>query len=144
MNLLELFDSRDKKKRLSHIRNLLALACADGSIEKSELDLIFRIGARAGLTPNELQRIMERPDSVKFYPPESDREQIEQLYDMVLIMMVNGELHKNEIAFCKLTALRLGFKPAIIDRMIEITIDLIAKGIAAEIALAKLLDLDLD
>jgi uncharacterized tellurite resistance protein B-like protein len=144
MNLLELFDSRDKKRRLSHMRNLIALACADGSIEESELNLIFKMGARSGLTTSELKRIMERPDSISFYPPASDREQVEQLYDMVLVMMVNGELHENEIAFCKITALRLGFNARIIDKMIKVTIDLIAKGIAAEIALSRLMDLDLD
>lgn len=68
MKFLELFDSRDKKKRLSHIRNLVALACADGSLDKNEMDLIFKIGVRAGLSPDELQRIFQRPDSIAFYP----------------------------------------------------------------------------
>jgi hypothetical protein len=141
MNLLELFDSRDKKKRLSHIRNLIALACADGSLEKVELDLIFQIGIKSGLTQDELKRIFARPDSIGFHPPESYGERIEQLYDMVMVMMVNGELHQNEIALCKLTALKLGFKHIVIDKMVHDTIDLIARGIATDIALSRLLQL---
>ena len=139
MNFLELFDSRDKKKRLSHIRNLLALALADGSIDKSELDLIIRISVKSGLTPDEMNRILERPDSVKFYPPDNDSDRIEQLYDMVLVMMVDSELHENEIALCKLTALRLGFKHQIIDRMVSDITGIIMKGIALEMALSELL-----
>lgn len=141
MKFIELFDSRDKKKRLSHIRNLIALACADGSLDKSEMDLIFKIGVRAGLSPDELHRIFQRPDSIAFYPPDSYRERIEQLYDMVMVMMVDGEFHKNEIALCKLTAIKLGFRHQVIDKIVHDTVEMIAEGIATEIALARLMEL---
>ncbi len=140
MKLLELFDSRDKKKRLSHIRNLISLACIDGQIDKNELDLIFRIAIRGGLTPEEFKRIVDRPDSVSFTPPDNYRERIEQLYDMVLVMMIDGEIHEKEIALCKLSAIRLGFKHQVIDKMIHDIIDSIAKGIAADIALSMLFE----
>lgn len=141
MKFLELFDSRDKKRRLSHIKNLVALACADGSLDNREMDLIFKIGVRAGLSPGEIERIFDRPESVPFYPPESYRERIEQLYDMVMVMMVDGELHDKEISFCKFTALKLGFSHKIIDSMINHIIETINNGIASEIALRKLLNL---
>lgn len=99
MKFVELFDSRDKKKRLSHIKNLIALGLADGYLDKDETNLIFRIGINAGLTPNDVQRLLERPESIQFYPPDSYRERIEQLYDMVMVMMVDGEFHENEIMF---------------------------------------------
>lgn len=139
MKLIELFDSRDKKKRLSHIRNLVALGCADGSLDKSEMDLIFQIGIKGQLTPDELNRIFSRPDSIKFYPPESFQERIEQLYDMVLVMMVDGEIHDNEVAICKVIAMKLGFKHQIIDKMVHDTIDFIARGIATDIAISRLM-----
>lgn len=141
MKFIELFDSRDKKKRLSHIRNLVALACSDGSFDRVEMDLIFNIGLNAGLSPDELNRIFERPNSINFYPPESYRERIEQLYDMVMVMMVDGELHENEIAFCKLTAVKLGFRHQIIDKIVHNTIEMIVEGIATEIALDRLMSL---
>lgn len=138
MALLDLFDSGDKKKRLSHIKNLVALAASDGEIDKGELELIFRIGARIGLSRDELLRIIERPESISFKTPESFKERIEQLHDMVLIMMINGEIHENEITFCKLSAIRLGFKHQIIDKMVHEVIDMIAKGLALNIVLSNL------
>lgn len=141
MKFIELFDSRDKKKRLSHVRNLVALACADGSLDKAEMELIFNIGVKAGLSPDELNRIFQRPNSISFYPPDSYRERIEQLYDMVMVMMVDGALHDSEIALCKLTAIKLGFNHKIIDKMVHDTVEMIAKGIAADIALSRLLNL---
>ena len=139
MKFLELFDSRDKKKRLSHVKNLIALACSDGSLDKPEMDLIFQIGINAGLKIDELERLIKRPDSVDFFPPDNYRERIEQLYDMVLVMMVDGELHDNEIVVCKLIAVKLGFKHQIIDKMVLDIIEFIVKGIAAEVALDHLM-----
>lgn len=138
MKLVELFDGRDKKKRLSHIRNLVALAVSDGELDNNELDLIFRIGSRIGLSRDELLRIIQRPESISFSPPEYFRERIEQLYDMVLIMMIDGEIHENEVGLCKLTAVRLGFKHQIIDKMVLDVIDMITKGIALEMVLSNL------
>lgn len=141
MKVKELFDSRNKKKRLSHMRNLMILGFADGQLSKQEKDLIFNIGLRSGLTPDELARIQQRPDSIKYFPPESYKERIEQLYDLVLVMMVDGEIHKNELAICKGLAVNLGFRHEIIDKMIMDTINLIAEGIATDMAMNKLMQL---
>jgi uncharacterized tellurite resistance protein B-like protein len=138
MALLDLFDSRDKKKRLSHIKNLVALAASDGEIDKRELELIFNIGTKIGLSTEELQRIIQRPNSISFSIPNTFGEKIEQLYDMVLVMMIDGEIHENEVALCKFVAMKLGFRHQIIDKMVLDVIEMIAKGIALEIVLSKL------
>ncbi len=138
MDFLDLFDSRDKKKRLSHIKNLIVLACADGEVAQEEAELIFRIGVNAGLTPAELKRIMERPDSVKFYPPKTYKERIEQLYDMVMVMMVDGEITESELLFCKVVAEALGFEHRVIDHMVHQIIEMVARGLALEIVLQRL------
>lgn len=140
MKAVELFDSRDKKKRLSHMRNLMILGFADGQLSNQERDLIFNIGLRSGLTPDELTRIQQRPGSIKYFPPESYRERIEQLYDLVLVMMVDGEIHKNELAICKGLAVNLGFRHEIIDKMVLNTINLIAEGIVVDNAISILLE----
>ncbi len=140
MVLLDLFDSRDKKKRLSHIRNLIALASSDGQLDESELKLIAQISTKVGLSPNELDRILKRPNSVDFIIPNSFNERIEQLYDMVLVMMIDTEIHENEIALCKLTAIKLGFKHQIVDKMVNDVIDMIARGLALEIVKSNLED----
>ena len=138
MALLDLFDSGDKKKRLSHIKNLVALAASDGEIDKNEIDLILNIGAKIGLSHKELWRIIERPDSISFRAPNSFREKIQQLYDMVFVMMIDGKIHENEIALCKLTAIKLGFQHQIIDEMVLQIIDMIAKKLDPDYVLSDL------
>lgn len=41
MAIFDLFDSGEKKKRLSHIKNLLFLVGQDGEVTKDEVDLII-------------------------------------------------------------------------------------------------------
>jgi len=138
MALIDLFDSGNKKKRLSHIKNLVALAASDGEIDQNELNLIFSIGEKVGLSRDELLRIIQRPNSISFRAPDYFRERIEQLYDMVLVMMIDGEVHENEVALCKLTAIRLGFKHQVIDKMVHDVIEIIAKGLALELVMSDL------
>lgn len=139
MKFVELFDSRDKKRRLSHIRNLIILAIADGHLDQTEKSLITTIAIRVGITPSELDRLIDRPGSINFYPPSSYRERIEQLFDMVLVMMADGEIHDNELTFCKAVAARLGFHMQIIDAIIESIIDSVKAGLEAERIISRLM-----
>ena len=52
--------------------------------------------------------------------------------------VVDGEIHDNEIAICKVVADRLGFRYVIIDRMILDIVEFIAADIAAEDAISRL------
>lgn len=61
MGLLDLFDNRDKRERMSYVLNLMAVAAADGHLEDEEWDLILNIAARHGVTPEEFARILSPP-----------------------------------------------------------------------------------
>jgi uncharacterized tellurite resistance protein B-like protein len=127
MGLLNLFGG-DRKKRLSHIKNLVALSALDGQIDKSEIDFIIKVGTRSGLKKTELLKILKYPESVSFRPPNTLEERIDQLYDMVLLMMVDGHIHDNEMAFCKITAQRLGIKKEVIDELVNEVVSKIVDG----------------
>ena len=139
MNLSSIFDSAEKKRKLSHIKNLIELATADGDLSSSELDIIYKIGYNNDLKPKELKRILERPNSIKFYPPKSSHEKINQLFDLVFVMLADGEIKQSEMSYCKLVAVRLGIDPRIIDSMIRHIGEKIMKGIAAEMIIGELL-----
>ena len=138
MNILEIFDGRDKEERLSHIRNLIVLSLRDDTPSKEEFEIIKNVGTRIGLTETDLKRILERPESIEFIAPKDDDERIEQLYDMVAVMMVDGKIDSREINYCKTVAIKLGFVPEVIDEIIAQLIDLIVEGITVEIVKTKL------
>ncbi len=138
MSILEIFDGRDKEERLSHIRNLIVLSLRDDTPSKEKFEIIKNVGTRIGLTETDLKRILERPESIEFIAPKDDDERIEQLYDMVAVMMVDGKIDSREINYCKTVAIKLGFVPEVIDEIIAQLIDLIVEGIAVEIVKTKL------
>jgi len=138
MALLDLFDGRDKKKRLSHVRNLLALAASDGNLDQNEFKLIVGLAATTGVSESDFRRAISRPDSIPFIVPNSFRERLEQLHDMVLVMVIDGRITNKELTICKFTAVKLGFRHEIIDSIIDNVIEFIEKGMAQENILAEL------
>ena len=98
-------------RHLSHIRDLLALAICDGSLDTEEQELIQEIAVLEGVSKDELEEITINPGIVTYVPPVSDSEKISQLYNMVHLIMVNHNVSLNEMTLCKVFASKIGFKP---------------------------------
>ncbi len=63
----------------------------------------------------EFMDVLKNPQDVIFYPPDSNRERLNQLHDLVGMMMIDGNIDPNEVIRCKMFAQKLGFKTAVID-----------------------------
>lgn len=139
MKLTELLESRDRKKSLSHMRNLVAIAAADGSLDDDEIDLITNLCTKVGLTNEDIKRIFERPDSIPFIIPDSYNERLEQFYDLVLVMMINGDIHEKEFALCEVFAskLDLGYNFQTVNQIVDDLRNAIENGIASYSALFR-------
>lgn len=119
MGLLDLFKSRESREKLCHLRNLVAVAVADGYIEKKEMAALAMIMSRDGLTPSDFERCINNPHSIKAFIPESYEKKVEYLTDMCVLMMCDGHIDEREMAICKLTASALGFPHEIIDEIVH-------------------------
>ena len=118
MSFIDLFKSRESREKLSHLKNLVAVAFADGKLEDNEMAALATVMARDGLTPSDLERCIKKPKGIKFLPPETPGQRVVYLKDMVLLMMCDGNIDDKELALCKATAIALGFKHEVIDTMI--------------------------
>lgn len=118
MSFIDLFKSRESREKLSHLKNLVAVAFADGKLEDNEMAALATVMARDGLTPSDLERCIKKPQGIKFLPPETPVQRVVYLKDMVLLMMCDGNIDDKELALCKATAIALGFKHEVIDTMI--------------------------
>jgi len=118
MSFIDLFKSRENREKLSHLKNLVAVAFADGKLEDNEMAALATVMARDGLTPSDLERCIKKPQGIKFLPPETPVQRVVYLKDMVLLMMCDGNIDDKELALCKATAIALGFKHEVIDTMI--------------------------
>ena len=118
MSTIELKNHGDRKKLLSHIRNLVALAYADGKFSDEERQYVANVANEAGLTAEEMKQIIEDPESIRFIMPANDIEKIEHLYDLILLMMIDGDLNENEIIFCRAMAIKMKIPYQVVDEMV--------------------------
>jgi uncharacterized tellurite resistance protein B-like protein len=133
MSIFDYFSSKEKRAKLSHLKNLIVLSMADGKVEKSELAAIAAVCNREGITDSDFKRCLENPESIDFVAPADDNTRLRYLKDMVLLMMSDGNIDDNEIVVCKLTAEALGFKHEVIDALV---LDIIAQ-LSEELKKAK-------
>jgi uncharacterized tellurite resistance protein B-like protein len=109
----------DSAGRKSHFKNLVAMMLADGVIHENEKRLLGLLGAKCGLTQSEIDEVMSNPEGVEFVRPETMHERVSQLLEMVAMMLVDGSIHPDEDSLCKSVALKMGFRPAFVDKMVS-------------------------
>lgn len=117
----------DNKKQLGQIKNLIMLALADGKATESELALIASIASRENLTQEELDNLIDNPDSVSIELPEDEETKKRYLTDMVALMTIDGDMDDNEVAMCKVYAITLGYDPSLVENLVLEIADCLAK-----------------
>ena len=119
--LSSLFVSNEKQAKLDLIRVMLTLADADGHIDDSEMTLIAAVATREGLTEKEF-RTAVKDGSTRMAIPKDSKTKLTYLNDLVSLMMVDGDISDSEIMMVKGFAIKLGFKPELVDLLILNTI----------------------
>ena len=123
MEMNEKANAQQDQQRLGQIKNLVMLVAADNRLTDSELAVLLAVASRENVTPDELTRVIDDPDSVNITLPEDEDTKLAYLRDMVAMMMVDGELDEEELAICKIYAIHLGYRSSIVDGMIAGVID---------------------
>lgn len=105
-----LFETKKTKSLKSHLANLVAIAKSDGNFSVAEKRLIFDIGVKNGLSTDEVKKIIRSDKPIELKVPDNDSERFDELYDLNLMMLADGEVTEDEISNCIELAEKLGFK----------------------------------
>ncbi|MEM7108191.1 MAG: hypothetical protein AAF519_08185 [Bacteroidota bacterium] len=114
-NSIKSISEKDK----SHIKNLMALAMADGKMTLEEEHVLFSIAHRMGMSNEELELIKSNPEAIEFKTPNSYGEKIEQIYDFLSLISVDGSIDDEEVELCRSLALKFDLAPRIIDDLLD-------------------------
>jgi uncharacterized tellurite resistance protein B-like protein len=117
--MLAIFESKKSKVQKSHIKNLAALAKADGVISNTELEFIHQVGAKQGLKESEITSLIEDANSSDIELSSNDSERFEQIFDLVKMMTIDGVIEDAEMDFCIVMAEKLGFKKHIVGVIVR-------------------------
>lgn len=138
MSAIELRNRGDRKKMMSHVRNLVALAYADGKFSDEEKQYVANVATEVGMTADEMKLIINDPDGIRFEMPSNDIEKLEQLYDLILLMMIDGELNENEMIFCRAMAIKMKIPYQIVDELVAKVINFITDNFYIEDVIGEL------
>lgn len=117
--MFKIFESKEKLAVKSHLRQLVRLAFADGEFHEKEKRFILRVGKENGISRSDIDDIIENPTAVELHIPESVDEKFEQIFDLVNLMIKDGEVVDSELELCQDLATRLGFRKVIVGVLVE-------------------------
>ncbi|MBX9850745.1 MAG: TerB family tellurite resistance protein [Cytophagaceae bacterium] len=117
--MLTLFETKKNKTQKSHLKNLIALAKADGMISSEELALLHKLGAKNGLKESEVNALIEDAKEFAVEIPSNDSERFDQIFELVQVMMADGGVDDKEMDLCIEAAEKLGFRKAIVGVLVR-------------------------
>lgn len=112
--------STEKKVKLEHMENMIAVAIADGSFEEEEKKFLADKALEFGLSSQEVESILQNPETLQSEIPKNEIDREEQLADAVYMSMINGEVNPKEYELCIQLAKKLDFNKEDVDNIIEL------------------------
>jgi len=112
--MIGFFEHQYLSYKKNHIKNLLALAKADGTVHEREQKMLFKIGKKYGLKDRQVQTLMDSKEKFEINVPESHHDRMNVLYDLMLMVYADGIVEKSEIAFCEEVVKKFGMKKEIV------------------------------
>jgi uncharacterized membrane protein YebE (DUF533 family) len=117
--MLGFFEHQYLSYKKNHIKNLLALAKADGSVHKKEQEMLFKIGKRYGLKDRQVQALIDSDEKYQVNVPDNFHDKMNVLYDLMLMVWADGVIEKKEIAFCEDVVKKFGMKKEIVKWLLD-------------------------
>jgi uncharacterized tellurite resistance protein B-like protein len=108
----------------SHLKNLVALACSDGTLDHSELLVLQEAAASIEVSSEELNELIAHSKEFQYLIPESYDDRETQLIQMLTLAIADGEFSQDEYNLCKMVAEKLDFS----ERELQLIIRLCFKG----------------
>lgn len=139
MELLELLIGKKKKRAKAHLKNLMQIAESDGNFEAIEVDYLLSLAGRFKISESELKQIKDHPHTVDYTPPTNDRERFDHLHQLVCMMLIDGEIHEQEMAICKLYAEKLDLRSEFVDDFVKVIGDSVNQEIPTDMIIGNLL-----
>ena len=109
MSISNFFNSSEKNQKIGYLKFLISTALADGIMHPSEMALLKKVSSKMGFTELELEKLLENPEATDFHPSFDLEDRFSEVFGIMRMVMEDGELTKEEVAFSKYFAITAGF-----------------------------------
>lgn len=108
-------------QHLDHLKNLVIMASADGSLSEREIALLVDRCGEMGLDEADLGRAVSYAlsDEAALKLPTAKKEQVAMLSDLIRIMAADGSLSEVEKRLFALAAAKMGIERVELDDLID-------------------------
>jgi hypothetical protein len=96
---------------------LINLAASDRLVGEKEAKVIHMIGKANGMTKEEIEGMLKKPQPIGDLSAFSEDQKFENLYHLIQLMKSDGQVFKSEIHFCEGIAEKLGYKKAVVGEL---------------------------
>ena len=122
INLSEMLDlfRQGKTSAKSHMKNLIEMAAADKVFAMEEEALLKTIASKNGISAHRMKEIRSNPGAFTFKMPETAEERFRQLHDLVHMMIVDNDIHPDELHLIELFAIKYGYARTVVAGVIKI------------------------
>lgn len=125
MKFLDHFDHPERKQDKAHFIHLVQIANADGKIVDAEMSMLNRLGSKLGLTQPEIDELMQSNKQSAYIPPYELSKRFEELYDVVKMVIADGEVGGEELKLASKLAVKSGFD----DDDVPLLLSVLTEGI---------------
>lgn len=125
--MIGFFEHQYLSYKKNHIKNLIALAKADGHMHDDEVKLLYKVGEKYGLKDRQIKELLESKEKYQLNIPKGFDNRMNLLYDVIQMVYADGVVEPNEIAFCEDLVEKFGMK----KQTVKWLIDLFEKGMPA-------------
>ncbi|MDH4089325.1 MAG: TerB family tellurite resistance protein [Cyclobacteriaceae bacterium] len=117
--MIGFFEHQYLSYKKNHIKNLLALAKADGVMHPNEIALLYKIGRKYGLKDRQVKLLIETDEKPGMNVPKSHNDKMNLLYDLILMVYADEVVDKHEIEFCEEAVKQFGMKKQLVSWLLE-------------------------
>lgn len=117
--MIGFFEHQYLSYKKTHLKNLIALAKADGELHADEEKMLYVMGERYGLKDRQIASLIRSNKPIEFQVPEGFEDRMNQLYDLIIMVYADGVVEDSEVSFCENLMDQFAFKKEIVTWMIE-------------------------
>ncbi|MDP2103557.1 MAG: TerB family tellurite resistance protein [Candidatus Gracilibacteria bacterium] len=120
MGLFDFFaGNTSQDKNQSYLKNLIAVAMADGELDDKEAQALMQVATRLGISEGKVRGIIAQHKTIQFVLPKDPKDRVRQLWDLLLIVLVDGRVEERELAILERFALKLHLRSAIASALVR-------------------------
>jgi uncharacterized membrane protein YebE (DUF533 family) len=117
--MIGFFEHQYLSYKKNHIKNLLALAKADGHMHPKEEALLYKIAKRYGLKDRQVKTMVDAAEKFEVNVPDNHNDKMNLLYDLVLMVYADDVVDKHEIQFCEQVVKSFGMKKDLVSWLLN-------------------------